>query len=228
MASILSEFGKRLAERAKEMRITQEKLAEKTNKSVPTIKKWYSGEARPQIEALIELANLLECDIDYLCGHIKEKTHDNTFICDSLGLSESAIDYIKELPPVYKNVLDMLLSNNSGLYEIMEDLARIRIASCQEPEKELDHKFTKGIAAAYKTITGDKRDKKKDSEAREHLRRAYLIQSEAKEHIQAIVSQKLRKAPPVLPPELQEEINEKDPGGNYEATYDFMIPIDKE
>ena len=221
MANILSEFGRRLAKRAKEKHITQDKLAEKINKSVHTIKKWYSGEARPQIEALIELADLLECDIDYLTGRIEKKTHDNKFICDSLGLSESAIDYIKELPPAYKTVLDMLLSDNKDFDDILDDIALAFRYSCKDPENETAESTDPGLICSLIDLEDKKTSKEKKQIALHHVQRAEMVQIKCKDHIKSKVNRLLDNIPPAAPERVTKDIGTIDIEEVYKVAKDF-------
>lgn len=78
-------------------RYTQESFAEAFGVSVDTIKNWEQGRFTPNIDTLIELCDFFECDIDYLFGTLKCKTHDKQFIQNETGLSEKAIDELHYL-----------------------------------------------------------------------------------------------------------------------------------
>lgn len=84
----------------KELRITQEGLAEKMNVSLKTVMNWEQGQAIPSLETLMELADLYHCDLDYLTGRMDQKTHDLQFIHDQTGLSEKAIEKLQSLVTV--------------------------------------------------------------------------------------------------------------------------------
>lgn len=83
----------------KELQITQEDLAEKMGVSLKTIMNWEQGQAIPSLEKLSEMADLYHCDLDYLTGRMKLKTHDLQFIHDQTGLSEKAIEKLQRLIP---------------------------------------------------------------------------------------------------------------------------------
>ena len=59
-------FSVKLQEIRREKGITQEKLAEMMNVSRQAVSKWESGEGYPETNALIQLANNLECSLDQL------------------------------------------------------------------------------------------------------------------------------------------------------------------
>lgn len=94
----------------KELRITQETLAEKLTVSTKTVMNWEQGQSIPSLDVLMKLANLYHCDLDYLTGRIDCKTHDLQFIHDQTGLSERAIKKLQDLNsiPDYKNIEDSL------------------------------------------------------------------------------------------------------------------------
>ena len=71
--------------------ITQSELAEVMEVTLKTVMNWEQGIVNPDLETVIKLADLLECDLDYLTGRLEEPTHDIAFIKNSIGLSTSAI-----------------------------------------------------------------------------------------------------------------------------------------
>lgn len=96
---------------------TQEKLAQILDVNLKTVQNWEQGISNPSTEKLIQVADLLDCDLDYLIGKIKETTHDNAFIRQETGLSEEAIIRLKGMTEefinisVYNNQLDILEEN---------------------------------------------------------------------------------------------------------------------
>ncbi len=66
-------LGERIAERRKKTGISQEKLAELIGVSRQAVTKWESGNANPDTENLIRLAEVFGCSIDELCGNSGEK-----------------------------------------------------------------------------------------------------------------------------------------------------------
>lgn len=61
-----------------------------------TLRNWHQGKGNPTLEKLIRICDLLECDVDYLLGRIKDSTHTIKFIREETGLSENAINVLKE------------------------------------------------------------------------------------------------------------------------------------
>ena len=72
----------------------QEELAKKLDVHTKTIMNWEQGIANPPLETVIKIADLLRCDIDFLCGRIECKNHDHQYIRDEIGLSERSIEIL--------------------------------------------------------------------------------------------------------------------------------------
>lgn len=51
----------------------------------------------PKLDAVVNMAEILGCDLDYLTGRIDEKTHDLQFVCDYTGLSATTIEHIRSV-----------------------------------------------------------------------------------------------------------------------------------
>ena len=88
--------------------LTQDQLAQQMGRHLKTIMNWEQGIAVPEFEDLVKLADLLHCSIDFLTGRIKCTTHDAQFIYDQTGLSESAIQKLKDLKESGKNTAEIL------------------------------------------------------------------------------------------------------------------------
>lgn len=67
-------FGRNLQNARKASGLSQEELADKMEVSRQSISKWESGSSYPETEKLIELAKLLDCQIDDLINGTKEAT----------------------------------------------------------------------------------------------------------------------------------------------------------
>lgn len=57
-----------LALERKSKNLSQEKLAEMLDVSRQSISKWENGDSYPEYTKLLALADIFECDLDYLCG----------------------------------------------------------------------------------------------------------------------------------------------------------------
>ena len=64
-------FGERLRALLKERKITQAKLIEGLSVSSAVPYKWLKGINQPSMESLIQLAEYLECSVDYLIGRVR-------------------------------------------------------------------------------------------------------------------------------------------------------------
>lgn len=89
-------FGERLKTLRKKRFRTQEVFAEAMDVSVNSVKKWESGRVLPETEHLLQISELLDCDLDYLVGRIDCKTHSVQDISGHTGLSEKAIGILHE------------------------------------------------------------------------------------------------------------------------------------
>ena len=61
-------FGENLQYYRKQNNLTQEDLAEQMQVSRQSVSKWENGEAMPDLEKVIKLADILQVDLDDLCG----------------------------------------------------------------------------------------------------------------------------------------------------------------
>lgn len=74
--------------------ISQEKLSQLMGVTLKTVMNWEQGISNPDLETLIRLSEVLNCDLDYLVGTLEESSHDIHFISEYTGLSEAAIEII--------------------------------------------------------------------------------------------------------------------------------------
>ncbi len=92
-SDFLIEMGKRISARRKELRLTQEKLAEAMNVSLQTVSCIELGKKAIRPENLVNLCNVLDTTSDYiLMGKISEKCFSS---CDTL--SKEDIELINTL-----------------------------------------------------------------------------------------------------------------------------------
>ena len=89
-------FGERLKEMRKRAGIrTQQEFSELVEKNIKTIQNWEQGVALPEMIDLLNICNMLNCDMDYLFGRINSTTHDLKYISDETGVSEDGIRHIQ-------------------------------------------------------------------------------------------------------------------------------------
>ena len=76
---------------------TQEAFAEALVCSVESVRNWEQGRTVPEIGTLFQIAELLDCDLDYLIGRIERPTHDLEYISRQLRLSEEAVRKLEKI-----------------------------------------------------------------------------------------------------------------------------------
>lgn len=90
---------KRIIEKRLEKGISVNKATKEIDCDHRCIPDWedLSNDKLPSLHNLIKLCNYYECDIDYLFGNLDYKTHTNKFICETTGLSETAVNRLVKL-----------------------------------------------------------------------------------------------------------------------------------
>lgn len=88
----------KIAQRIKAVRIdkniTQAYVAKKCNVSRSTVIKWEKGESFPELNSMLKLCNLYDCELGYLLcetGYENGK-RETTDICKATGLSQEAVE----------------------------------------------------------------------------------------------------------------------------------------
>ena len=84
-------FAERIKAIRKEKKLTQEDFASWLGVNPQVISNWECCRAAPALDDMIDLAEALHCDLDYLIGRIDEPTHDIKAIHELTGLSIEAI-----------------------------------------------------------------------------------------------------------------------------------------
>ena len=87
-------IGKRIAEKRKEKRMSQEELATLVNSSQGLIAKIETGNRKIQVDLLLKISDALDVDCDYLLRGVSTK---RLSIAEGTGLSEEAIREIEKL-----------------------------------------------------------------------------------------------------------------------------------
>lgn len=102
---ISEKFMNILRERRKEKNFTQEKLADILGVTIKTYRSWEKG-AMPKTTELYNLANVLQCDTDYLLGRMTNETHIEKYIENNFSLSKQAFKKLSLLDFYCKNSKD--------------------------------------------------------------------------------------------------------------------------
>ncbi len=83
---------------------------------------------RMGIDYLKLYCDFFGCSADYLLGYIPDKTHELTDIAESTGLSEGAIECLKEMNDESKAVLNFLLEDDDALWVLLENMSKFQEA----------------------------------------------------------------------------------------------------
>lgn len=124
--ALAKEYNKRFSSSRRDKK---EENKENTSGILGTIKHYenanYNGS--PKLEIVMNLCEILNCDIDYLIGKIDCKTHDTQFIHDRLGLSYNTIEHITSLNKkndgfICMPIIDYFLGNTDFTYFLMKKI----------------------------------------------------------------------------------------------------------
>lgn len=112
---IKSDFGVKIDDLMKKREIKPSKLPEKLEEvgvevSLATTKKWRSGAAVPgKPSDLVALAELLDCDIDFLFGKSENVSGDRESASEYTRMSAEAVEAIRYISPDQRNALESLI-----------------------------------------------------------------------------------------------------------------------
>ena len=90
---------------------SQQSFADALHVHLKTVQGWEkeSNPILPDLDNLLSMCAVLDCDLDYLIGRIKEKTHDIKTVCGITGLSENAVTWISNLDKDYLAAFDQFI-----------------------------------------------------------------------------------------------------------------------
>ena len=146
-------FRENLISLRREKGYTQEQIANFLDVTIKTYRSW-EKDALPKSTELLNLANILECDIDYLFGRISHETHIKDYIDTYFSISHKAFEKLMLLSlmkngdkaPIAKDIswiLEYLIVTKKG-NELL-DLIRLYafdIGSKDAPEMDLEYDLT--------------------------------------------------------------------------------------
>lgn len=99
----------------------QNKFPFSSNNIESTIKQWYAKKGKkPSIDKLMEICELLDCDIDYFLTEQTQFKQDNLNAMARTGLEEVTIDEICNLTTSEKHIVDALFSRSYGSTNIIK------------------------------------------------------------------------------------------------------------
>lgn len=92
----MSVFQDNLRNLRKQHGYTQEKLSELLGIGREKIVIWEKGGRSPDLNELLKICDIFDCDLDYLVGRIEQPTHSLQDISDITGLSIKSIEQLQE------------------------------------------------------------------------------------------------------------------------------------
>ena len=119
----LRSFGDKLKKLRNIRGLTQEKFADEMNISLDTVKNWEQGYNSPSIDTLVDIAEYLKCDFDYLIGQQETPSKEYAHISDMIGISEAAaarLSIAKGQQSPVLNVLSQLIEEKAILMQLYE------------------------------------------------------------------------------------------------------------
>lgn len=103
-------FGRRLAEMLRRRGYTHRRFAELLDgRDKSTIDHWCQGLQLPEAILLPRIAELLDCDLDYLYGRTDEEARERVLAAKYTGLSEEAVELVRDLPGDVRGALQTMI-----------------------------------------------------------------------------------------------------------------------
>lgn len=109
----MAHFGEMLSELRQFSGITQKELAQKLHVSTGTISNYENGVHLPDVEKLIDLADIFHVSTDYLLGRCSSELSLDVLECELLEGKRTGkvIQEIQELSPDHKRALSVILDD---------------------------------------------------------------------------------------------------------------------
>ena len=156
-------------------KMNQQELADELNiSSRQTIAKWESGQSFPQLEDMLKMCNIFDCEIGYLLGEHEEKYRKYTDIKKETGLSENSIKSLININALSKffpgsqddkiDVINLILEDShnrssfSSLLDLIAGFCQFNISSNNDALYTVDqrgitffqhHKSLSGTGVSY-------------------------------------------------------------------------------
>ena len=122
--------------------MTQEQVARCMDECcISTVKNWENGRRAPTLALVVRLADLFNCDVDFLTGRIDSKTHDLQYIQDQTGLSVEAVELLSKWNGSDYSALVSQIIEDESYAELVRAVLRLRQL------KQTDRPFTKAVIA---------------------------------------------------------------------------------
>lgn len=123
-------IGKRIKEERERRHISQDGFIEMLGKrNIPIGRNRLSSiengkcAEKMELEKLVAICDIFQCDIGYLLGEYKEQTQDKHFICQQTGLTETAIDLLLPHSQDWQTgVLSLLLEEYPDFLQVLANI----------------------------------------------------------------------------------------------------------
>lgn len=109
----MNKMGALLTELRRDMGMTQKELAKKLYVSTGTISNYEKGVHYPDVDKLMDLANIFNVTTDYLLGRCASRSSPDVFteIVAGKVTTDDLIKMIKQLPPDHRDALLLILDD---------------------------------------------------------------------------------------------------------------------
>jgi transcriptional regulator with XRE-family HTH domain len=140
--------------------LKQREVAEALEVQRQTVSLYTKGQALPDIACLVKMTKLFNVSADYLLGLTKTPTleADKRAVCDYVGLSELAVDYLHEIKDDERYSRSELLSNMISNEHFDEFTARIQEFVSEDAENRIRPYAEMGMPEQYDTLTESEAD----------------------------------------------------------------------
>lgn len=89
--------------------------------STKTLSAWEKGERIPDLDTLVIMSKVFQCDIGYLLGDYDTRRQKNAEICETTGLSESSVEFLRLVKDMgftsEAKIIDLLLRDAQKMDE---------------------------------------------------------------------------------------------------------------
>ena len=142
-----SPFAKRLTQLIEKHGLKQREVAEAIEVQRQTVSLYTKGQALPDIACLVKMTKLFNVSADYLLGLTKTPTleADKRAVCDYVGLSEPAVDFLHEIKGDERYSRSELLSNMISSERFDEFTKRIQEFVSEDAENRIQPYTDEGI-----------------------------------------------------------------------------------
>lgn len=136
-------IGNRIREVRNEKGLTQAKICEELRVGRNTVSEWENDKSKPQLEDLLGLCNLFNCELGYLLCEYDTPFKAHTDVAQQTQLSKKSVENIMDLKDKHKklfgngkNTLDVLLSDNAFI-ELLRNIEEYKQLKAKNIDKNM-------------------------------------------------------------------------------------------